>query len=60
MVWRISKEITKKQVSDTQKTALYGLIMIVPLGLLCMGNRTHKDSMKKTFKDFAESMLGYT
>ena len=34
MVWRISKEITKKQVSDTQKTALYGLVMIVPLGLL--------------------------
>ena len=34
MVWRISKEITKKQISDTQKTAYYGLIMIVPLGLL--------------------------
>jgi len=34
MVWRISKEITKKEVTDTQKTALYGLIIIVPLGLL--------------------------
>ena len=34
MVWRISKEITKKQVSDTQKTAYYGLILIVPLALL--------------------------
>ena len=34
MVWRISKEITKKQVTDTQKTAFYGLVMIVPLGLL--------------------------
>jgi hypothetical protein len=34
MVWRISKEITKKDITDTQKTALYGLIMIVPLGLL--------------------------
>ena len=37
MVWRISKEITKKQVTDTQKTALYGLVMIVPLGLLAWG-----------------------
>ena len=37
MVWRISKEITKKQVTDTQKTALYGLIIIVPLGLLAWG-----------------------
>ena len=34
MVWRISKEITKKEITDTQKTALYGLIIIVPLGLL--------------------------
>ena len=34
MVWRISKEITKKEVTDTQKTALYGLIIIVPFGLL--------------------------
>ena len=34
MVWRISKEITKKDITDTQKTALYGLIIIVPLGLL--------------------------
>ena len=34
MVWRISKEITKKDITDTQKTALYGLILIVPLGLL--------------------------
>ena len=34
MVWRISKESTEKEVTDTQKTALYGLILIVPLGLL--------------------------
>ena len=34
MVWRISKEITKKDITDTQKTALYGLLLIVPLGLL--------------------------
>ena len=34
MVWRISKEITKKDITDTQKTAFYGLVMIVPLGLL--------------------------
>ena len=27
-----------------------------PIGVTCMGNRTHKDSlMKKTFKDFAEA-----
>ena len=26
-----------------------------PVGVTCMGNRTHKDSMKKTFKDFAEA-----
>jgi hypothetical protein len=33
MVWRISK---KKKVTqkDIEQTALYGLIMIVPLGLL--------------------------
>ena len=37
MVWRISKEITKKQVSDTQKTAYYGLLLIVPLALLAWG-----------------------
>ena len=37
MVWMISKEITKKQVSDTQKTAYYGLILIVPLALLAWG-----------------------
>ena len=34
MVWRISKEITKKDITDTQKTAFYGLVLIVPLGLL--------------------------
>ena len=34
MVWRISKEITKKEITDTQKTAFYGLVLIVPLGLL--------------------------
>ena len=34
MVWRISKEITKKEITDTQKTALYGLLLIVPLGVL--------------------------
>ena len=37
MVWRISKEITKKQVTDTQKTAYYGLLLIVPLALLAWG-----------------------
>ena len=26
-----------------------------PIGATRMGNRTHKDSMKKTFKDFAEA-----
>ena len=26
-----------------------------PARVTCMGNRTHKDSMKKTFKDFAEA-----
>ena len=40
MVWRISKEITKKDITDTQKTALYGLVLIVPLGATRMGNRT--------------------
>ena len=34
MVWRISKERTEKEISDTQKTAYYGLLLIVPLGLL--------------------------
>ena len=34
MVWRISKERTDKEISDTQKTAYYGLLLIVPLGLL--------------------------
>ena len=34
MVWRISEVKSKKQVTDTQKTALYGLILIVPLALL--------------------------
>ena len=34
MVWRISKEITKKDITDTQKTALYGLVLIDPLALL--------------------------
>ena len=33
MVWRISKEITKKDITDTQKTALYGLVLIVTLAL---------------------------
>ena len=37
MVWRISKEITKKEVTDTQQTAFYGLVLIVPLGLLAWG-----------------------
>ena len=34
MVWRISKERTDKEISDTQKTAYYGLLLIIPLGLL--------------------------
>ena len=58
MVWRISKEITKKQVSDTQKTALYGLILIVPLALLAWGIEHLQyigQNMAKTFKDFAEA-----
>ena len=37
MVWRISEVKSKKQVTDTQKTAYYGLLMIVPLGLLAWG-----------------------
>jgi len=34
MVWRISEKITKKNATDAQKTAYYGLLLIVPLGLL--------------------------
>ena len=45
----------EETISDTQKTALYGLIMIVPLGLLAWAIEHIKDSMKKTFKDFAEA-----
>ena len=37
MVWRISKERTEKEISDTQKTGLYGLVIIVPLALLAWG-----------------------
>ena len=37
MVWRISKERTEKEISDTQKTAYYGLLLIIPLGLLAWG-----------------------
>ena len=37
MVWRISKEIMEKEVTDTQKTAFYGLVLIIPLGLLAWG-----------------------
>ena len=37
MVWRISKERTDKEISDTQKTAYYGLLLIIPLGLLAWG-----------------------
>ena len=58
MVWRISKEITKKQVSDTQKTALYGLILIIPLALLAWGIEHLQyigQYMSKTFKEFAEA-----
>ena len=56
MVWRISKEITKKQVTDTQKTAFYGLVMIVPLGLLAWAiEHIRIVQMKKTFKEFAEA-----
>ena len=62
MVWRISKEITKKQATDAQKTAYYGLLLIVPLGLLCMGNRTHKDSLRseKDIQRFRRGLLGHT
>ena len=58
MVWRISKEITKKDITDTQKTALYGLILIVPLALLAWGIEHLQyigQNMAKTFKDFAEA-----
>jgi hypothetical protein len=34
MVWRISKESTEKEVTDTQKTAFYGLVIIIPMGLI--------------------------
>ena len=34
MVWRISEKITKKNATDAQKTALYGLLFIVPMGLI--------------------------
>jgi hypothetical protein len=34
MVWRISEKITKKNATDAQKTAYYGLLLIVPMGLI--------------------------
>ena len=39
MVWKISekKKVTEKEI---QQTALYGLLMIVPLAFSSMGNRT--------------------
>ena len=34
MVWRISKESSEKERTDLQKTGLYGLLFIVPMGLI--------------------------
>ena len=37
MVWRISKESSEKERTDLQKTGLYGLLFIVPMGLIAWG-----------------------
>ena len=57
MVWKISKkkEVTEKEI---QQTALYGLLMIVPLALLAWAIEHLQyigQNMSKTFKDFAEA-----
>ena len=58
MVWRISNKVSKKEISDTQKTGLYGLVIIVPLALLAWGIEHLQyigQNMSKTFKEFAEA-----
>ena len=56
MVWRISEKITKKNATDAQKTAYYGLLLIVPMGLIAWAiEHIRIVQMKKTFKDFAEA-----
>ena len=58
MVWRISKESTEEERTDLQKTGLYGLLFIVPLGLLAWGIEHLQyigQNMAKTFKEFAEA-----
>ena len=37
MVWRISDKSTEKERTDLQKTGLYGLLFIVPLGVIAWG-----------------------
>ncbi len=37
MVWRISEKSTEEERTDLQKTGLYGLLIVVPLGLLAWG-----------------------
>ena len=34
MVWRISKESSEKEITDLQKTGLYGTCIILTLALL--------------------------
>ena len=58
MVWKISKkkEVTQK---DIEQTALYGLILIIGLGILSWGIQhlqyIGQNMSNKTFKDFAEA-----
>ena len=58
MVWKISKkkEVTEKEI---QQTALYGLLMIVPLALLAWAiehlQYIGQNMSKQTFKEFAEA-----
>ena len=58
MVWRISDKSTEKERTDLQKTGLYGLLFIVPMGLIAWGIENLQyigQNMAKTFKDFAEA-----
>ena len=58
MVWKISKkkEVTQK---DIEQTALYGLILIIGLGILSWGIQhlqyIGQNMSKQTFKEFAEA-----
>ena len=58
MVWRISKkkEVTQK---DIEQTALYGLVLIIGLGILAWGTQhlqyIGQNMSKQTFKEFAEA-----